>query len=119
MIESRILFIASAICLLMSCKQDKIVPFIVEEECPDQISFSQDVQPLINTNCSTSGCHAAGFNSPTLLTHADVDANATSILARMQKDPTDSQLMPFGGPKLADSLIQKINCWIDQGKLDN
>lgn len=117
MMVFKITFVASAIFLLMSCKQDKIVPVV--EECPETISFAQDVQPLINTNCSTSGCHAAGFISPTLLTHADVDANANSILARIQKDPTDGQLMPSGGPKLADSLIQKIKCWVSQGKLDN
>jgi hypothetical protein len=117
MIVFRITFIASAICLLMSCKQDKIEEVI--EDCPDVISFSQDVQPLINTNCSTSGCHAAGFISPTLLTHADIEANADNILIRIQKDPTDGQLMPSGGPKLADSFIQQIKCWKDQGKLDN
>jgi hypothetical protein len=29
------------------------------------------------------------------------------------------QLMPIGGPALPDSTIQKIACWISQGKLDN
>jgi hypothetical protein len=29
------------------------------------------------------------------------------------------QLMPIGGPALPDSTIQKVKCWIEQGKLDN
>jgi hypothetical protein len=29
------------------------------------------------------------------------------------------QLMPIGGPALPDSTIQKISCWINQGKQDN
>jgi hypothetical protein len=27
--------------------------------------------------------------------------------------------MPQGAPKLADSLIQKVNCWINQGAKNN
>jgi hypothetical protein len=28
-------------------------------------------------------------------------------------------LMPQGGPALPDSLIQKVECWIYQGKKNN
>lgn len=103
--------------LLGSCKQDKITAF--SNDCPDFISFQESIEPMINTNCSTSGCHAAGFNSPELVTYEDIANNTDIILNRLQKDPTDSQLMPLGGPKLADSLIQQFKCWVAQGALDN
>jgi hypothetical protein len=36
----------------------------------------------------------------------------------MLQDGSESS-MPQGGDKLADSLIQKVNCWINQGALNN
>jgi hypothetical protein len=27
--------------------------------------------------------------------------------------------MPQGGPALPDSVIQRIECWVNQGKLNN
>ena len=29
------------------------------------------------------------------------------------------QLMPKGGPMLPDSLIEIMECWVNQGKLNN
>ena len=39
---------------LFSCSKTK-----VEDVCttPTTVSFKQDIQPILNTNCSTSGCH--------------------------------------------------------------
>lgn len=112
-----LLYVLSLSFFVVSCKSDKITP--IDADCPELVSFSEKIEPLINTNCATSGCHAAGFTSPTLTTHAEIAANANQILVRIQKDPTSNQLMPFGGPKLADSLIQQFKCWVNQGSLDN
>ena len=110
------LFVVS-IFVIAACKSDKIQP--VDPNCPEVISFTEKIEPMILNSCATSGCHAAGFQSPTLETHADISAEANDILVRIQLDPTSSQLMPSGGPKLADSLIQQFKCWVDQGKQDN
>ena len=99
----------------VSCKSDKIEPAKID--CPDEISFSQTVGPMVTTNCG--GCHGTGGTSPVLTNHSEISANANSILSRIQLAPTSSQLMPLGGPKLADSTIQQFKCWMDQGKLDN
>ncbi len=113
----KLLVILCAAFHVASCKSDKIVP--VDNDCPDVISFSSQIEPLVQANCSTSGCHASGFVSPALTSHSQISANADDILTRIQLDPTNSQLMPSGGPKLTDSLIQQFSCWVSQGKLDN
>lgn len=113
----KLLVLLGAVFFVASCKSDKIQP--IESDCPDVISFSSQIEPLIQQNCSVSGCHASGFVSPSLTSHSEISANADDILTRIQLDPTNSQLMPSGGPKLADSLIQQFNCWVSQGKLDN
>lgn len=105
---------------VLSCRKDKIEEIIpVEEECPEERSFSQDVLPILNNNCSTSGCHDAGSQSGGYVfeTYEQVDQHAV-IMSSAMKHETSSP-MPQGQPKLADSLIQTFDCWIKQGKLDN
>ena len=104
----------------LSCRKDKVEEIIpVEEECPEERSFSDDVLPILSTNCSTSGCHNAGSQSGGYVfeTHQQVDQHADIMLAAMRHET--SSPMPQGAPKLTDSLIQTFDCWIKQGKLNN
>lgn len=113
-----ILAIAIPIGFILSCETDKVG--LQNPECPTEISFSSQVQPLIQTNCSTSGCHATpGPGKPALNTHAEISANASQIRNVIKKNPGDPLFMPLGGQKLADSLIQQFGCWIEQGLKDN
>ncbi len=113
-----ILAIAIPIGCMLSCETDKVGE--QNQECPVSISFSNRIQPMIQTNCSTSGCHATpGPGKPALNTHAEISANALQIRNVIKKNPGEPQFMPLGGQKLADSLIQQFGCWIDQGLLDN
>lgn len=83
--------------------------------CSDTISFSQQIEPMIQTYCSS--CHGyGGGTSPSLSNHSEIASYATDILGTLHGTP---QLMPQGGPALADSLIQQFDCWIQQGKMNN
>ena len=102
-----------------SCNKDK-VPTFTSSNCPDTIFYSAIVQPMIQQNCATSGCHsassaAAGYN---LEGHSNVSANATDILNVIRHEGSGTP-MPLGQPKLSDAIIQQFECWIDQGKLNN
>lgn len=99
----------------ISCRKDKVKEF----ECNEERSFSDDVLPILSTNCSTSGCHDASAQSAGYVfeTHQQIDQHAIIILAAMKHETTP--LMPQDAPKLEDSLIETFNCWIKQGKLDN
>lgn len=106
------LFISAS---LTGCKKDKVGGGI-PVNCTDTISFSQKVFPIIQNQCS--GCHGSGNGTGyTLIDHASIAANASAVLGSMKGN--GYQLMPQGGPALPDSLIQKVECWIYQGKLDN
>ena len=54
---------------LFSCTKAK-----VEDVCttPATVSFQKDIQPIFNTNCATSGCHAGTKPSGTLNLEASV-----------------------------------------------
>jgi len=100
---------------IVSCTKDKVY-YVSPPNCPDTISFNTKVLPIIQSNCT--GCHDVGNGTGyTLTSHSNISASADAILGSMHGN--GYQLMPQGGPALPDSLIQKIECWIYQGKLDN
>lgn len=106
--------------IAISCRKDKVEEIVpVEEECPEERSFSEDVLPILSTNCSTSGCHDATSQSGGYVfeTHQQIDEHAVIVLAAMKHET--SSPMPQGAPKLEDSLIKTFDCWIKQGKLNN
>jgi hypothetical protein len=129
--NKRVLFFLFAVLLtvklvLVSCTKDKasaapvIVPIVLTADCPDTVFYSETIQPLIDQNCTTSSCHdavsnAGGYN---LTMHDQVASNSTIILQSL--DPGSGFTpMPFGQAPLSGSQIQSIQCWVDQGKLNN
>lgn len=50
--------------------------------------------------------------------YSNIQANADIILSVIRYEGGVVN-MPLGGSKLSDSLIQQMNCWILQGKLEN
>ena len=101
-----------------ACKKDK-APVAVLSDCADTISFSNQILPILNNNCNTSGCHgngsaAGGYD---LTNHAGVSTNAQIILSAIRHETASP--MPLGANQLADSLIQQFSCWKQQGLLDN
>ena len=109
------LHIVIGISVLTSCLKDKVSNEFAA--CSDPVSFSQDIQPLIEVNCL--GCHneVVAANDVILTNHTRISNEANRMINSMQASGMD--LMPFGGPPLSDSLIQLFQCWILQGKLDN
>lgn len=105
---------------IFACTKDKTLePDPIDPNCPTTISFASDVKPLIDVNCVTSGCHdASGAGGYNFSTYSAVAANGELIVNVISWD-TGFSPMPQGGDKLPDSLIQKIKCWVKQGKLDN
>lgn len=109
-----------AIVLLEGCAKDKIkevdtTPFITAD-CPDTVKFATQIMPIIIENCIN--CHGEGGpNSPLIKDYATISQNADKILKSIKAEGL--LLMPDGGPALENSLIQKISCWIQQGKLNN
>jgi hypothetical protein len=102
--------------LVTSCTKDKVggnSPF-PEVTCSDTISFSNDVLPIIQNNCT--GCHD-NSNGYTFTNHQNISDSYAAIVGSMKG--VGYQLMPQGGPALPDSVIQKIQCWVNQGMKNN
>jgi mono/diheme cytochrome c family protein len=84
------------------------------------ISFSQDVMPVINQNCNI--CHATGVeqgnvildNYDAVLPHITNGRLLSSIRHENGVEP-----MPQGQPQLSACTIDRIAAWIADGALNN
>lgn len=119
----QILIFAGVVITLSSCLKDKTVEPVppTEDPCLDTVHFNDELLiPLFNNSCNVSGCHSAEDVAAGRIwvAHDSISANADEIFLSISHDPSKTP-MPYGGDKLADSLIQKFDCWIQQGKLNN
>lgn len=113
----------SVLCLAMlsvfyvACTNDNEEDLFGETDCSTEaLSFQQDIQPIINTNCAVASCHVAGRQFPDFSDKENVIAHATEI-----KNRTRSRMMPppGSGRSLTDAQIAQISCWVDSGAPDN
>lgn len=91
----------------------------------DNMSYANDVWPVINASCA--GCHggAAPAGDIPLENYNDVAASAAigegnygSLYGSINHSSGNSP-MPKGSDKLSDCTVAKIKAWIDQGAQDN
>jgi len=109
-------FLLIFITVFTSCEKDKVggnLPY-PDVICSDTISFVNDVLPIIQNNCT--GCHN-NSNGYTFTNHQNISSNYAAIIGSMQG--LGYHLMPKGLPAIPDSVIQKIQCWVNQGMKNN
>lgn len=118
------------------------------DDGPDQddgpLTFIADMQPLLNARCVS--CHSPGgfaqmqgipwdfggetvfedlIDQPSILDSEFtlvVPSNPNSSLLFLKvssESPPVGAMMPFGGPPLADSEIELIRLWIEQGAVED
>lgn len=86
----------------------------------DNVTFSGDIWPIIETNCR--GCHsgASPFANIRLEDYSTVRAVAeTGQLYGVTERLPGFPQMPFGQPKLPQCSVDKIKAWIDAGMPNN
>jgi hypothetical protein len=81
------------------------------------ISFSQDIFPIFQGNCSTVGCHVAGGSAPGIFENyagikSKVDNGSIEVRVLVRKD------MPPARPLNECQLLQ-IRAWLDAGAPNN
>lgn len=107
---------------LSSCLKDKSTEpiTIVPGPCSDTVSFSSFVMPeIIDASCNSMGCHdQAAAGGYIFLNHDQISTNATAIFSAINHE-AGFVPMPFYQNKISDTLIQKFDCWMQQGLLNN
>ena len=104
--------------ILTTCTKDKGKVLQKSNAICDTLpaTYANDIRPIVNVNC-LSGCHVSGGSASTDF----------SIYGPLKEDADNGQLknrvivigdMPPAGA-LPDSVLQKIDCWIQKGALNN
>lgn len=83
---------------------------VIVDSCAE-ITFSQNIKPIIDAACID--CHGIGGNFPNLTSYSAISSNANSVKAEVV-----SRRMPKG-ISLTQSEIDAIVCWVESGALDN
>lgn len=101
----------------VSCTHDANIP-----DTP-AISFNEQIQPIIVSNCATSGCHDGGreFSLETydeIAGHVKAGDARGSKLYKVITKLWGEEAMPPAGP-LGDDQITLIYTWIEQGAKNN
>jgi hypothetical protein len=104
-------------------KADQIAPVISGVDCDTvNLSFVNDIMPILQQNCALSGCHNAATNSGgyTYESYAGFmePINNGRLLGAINRQQGFVP-MPKNAPKLSDCDIAKITHWIEIGAPDN
>ena len=115
---SRIFIATVASAVLLACAEHNIP---IEAQClsSEEISFSGDVEPIIETVCAISGCHNGTLGADrNWLILSSLQAKAGEARRRITLPQDHPDHMPRSGSLTAEE-IQTIICWVDQGAQDN
>ena len=91
-----------------------------EYVCDDQYTFSEDIQPIIQTKCAVSGCHNGDMGPD--LNWTDFDEFHKRASSGLVKYRVTHRIMPPAespAGALTQEQINAIACWADQGALNN
>lgn len=113
-----------------SCKNDNLEELhpIVQCDTIGLISFASTIQPILNSSCGTNntGCHQNQNSNGGcgLGNYTDVKFTIDNFrfLKTITHDPSinSSLYMPLGSStKIDECSIQKIEAWLNRGRLNN
>lgn len=100
--------------LLTACSDDDDNGSENEECNTTGMRYSENIKPIIDANCATSGCHAAGYRAMTTFESVREYALDGSLVNRITLPASNPASMPPSGP-LDDCTIKKIAEWVNDG----
>jgi hypothetical protein len=82
-----------------------------------KITYTANVQPLIQNNCSPCHIPPQGNKEP-LHTYETAKTNIDESIRRIKLNPGDKGFMPMRHPKLSDSTVNVFVKWKEDGLLE-
>lgn len=106
----------SLVTLIASCKKDQTT----QPTCLDEISYANDVKPILMNSCATAACHSAEANANGMnFTNYDAVFEHREQIVKAIRFDSGVTPMPIGANQLSPGQISAISCWIEQGALNN
>lgn len=106
---------------IISCKNDPDLTGV------PQISFKDNIAPILSTKCTFSGCHGSNNRAFSLASYEDVMASGsinagnanTSSFYKSITNRGEKPMPPDSYSKLTNEQINLVYVWIEQGALNN
>ena len=117
MMKNTVITLAAELLLLAACMHDPVVP------TTPQISFKDDITPIVVGNCAQSGCHDGGRegfalkNYEEVMRHVNAGQPYKSKLFTVMASNGPNR-MPPNNP-LPNEQVKLVYIWILQGALNN
>lgn len=107
---NKLLILSLSLLVLSSCYNDNEEDLYGLECVTENLTYSNDLEKVINESCATSGCHAAGTNYTDYTNYNNILADTGIIFERsiVQKN------MPPSSP-LTECNYKLLQNWIAQG----
>jgi hypothetical protein len=123
MMMSRIsLIVAGSITFFIACTNDKgpmPVPMPAINLCDTLASnYAASIKAIVDTKCAISGCHVNGFSDGNFSDFTGLKEKAMSG-ALKNRVIINKDMPPSGSQELTLLEMQKIECWLDNGALNN
>lgn len=125
-------FILGTLLVYTGCKDTISGNELDKKAIPDSnVSFSQNLQPVLEVKCANSGCHDDGTRSGgisfTTWANATSDPNVvypgkpenSSMVWSIERLPNVQAMPPVGYPPLTAAQINGIKTWIKEGAKNN
>lgn len=109
---------AGWVLVLASCYNNKEDLLYGDLVCDTtEVSFQENIMPIIANRCAFSGCHVQGGSSPVMLeNYAHIKAAVDN--GSFQNQVIETRAMPPDGP-LTDCQIAFLSAWITNGAPNN
>lgn len=108
--------------VFFGCKHEPVLP-------EHEVSFSQEVMPIIQMGCQHAGCHGDSLNQEfklvdyeTVMSGGEIEPGKphdSKLYEVITLPESDEDHMPRDRPSLSDRNIKLIYIWIAQGAKDN
>jgi hypothetical protein len=103
--------------LVSSCTNDSSADLIGIDDL-DEVTYTNTVKSIIDNNCIS--CHAAtpingAPNSLTTYENVKESVLNGGLLDRISRDQGESGMMPSGGTRLPQAVIDQVFAWNTQG----
>ena len=107
MVKAVIFGLVCAVLLLQSCTTDKY-----ETDPCAEVSFLENIQPLVNLKCAVSGCHVQGFQPGDFTNYEVIKEKVTE--GKLQRMVFELGIMPPVN-KLSAEEMSLLKCWVENG----
>ena len=101
-----------------SCTNDKL-PEPNNMICDSlQITYDNQVKPIIDASCAFVGCHVQGFVNGDLSSFATMTPYINGNNAAFEQEVITNKTMPIGGV-LSDAELEILQCWVNSDYPEN